>query len=89
MTRLGTCQYNWGSENKKIGSLMKRAFEIRGLMRLVLFVLLIARLFERRMAGLAGEDTGYKNLDAQAIRSMRVGDNSVDIFTSLIKSGGS
>jgi hypothetical protein len=31
-----------------------------GLMRLVLFVLLIARLFERRMAGLAGKHTGYE-----------------------------
>jgi hypothetical protein len=49
-----------GLNNRRMVVLLKRAFEMSGLMRLVSFVLLIARLFERRMAGLAGKDIGYE-----------------------------
>ena len=56
---------------------------------MVLFVLLIARLFEKRMAGLIDLCIGYGNLDTLAIRPIRVGDTSLEIFTSLIISGGS
>lgn len=56
---------------------------------MVLLVYLIARLFERRMARLRGKYTGYGNLDVLAVRSLRVGNNYMEIFTSLNKSGGS